>query len=655
MALLTNDPVSLLEPNKKINGNNATSICKNSFLTQLDLIPNFTNELIISTSKERCTALLAKKYSSIYLDFACISNISEVISRLKARCKHLLVITDENNLKNINKLLEAYPFIKPIDLSSFNGKRDVKVEKWRVQNWQTFDVLIDNIIASDNLIIETDNIVISTESKLTVSLTSLYSAISNAKIYRYNSDGKSVFIRIKNGVLIQIIKSEQIKNTIFSEMKKRNLELELEKLYKGSNFYFCDTTLSNIEQKRSLNEFRSEKNVENLFFNGVIWRISHNDIKAISYKQFDSYVWETSTIDWFPILEEKYFEINNDGYLNSYKRGYCHFLDFIYNTSNVYWRKDGKSLTKEEKQEINTHFINKVTALGYLLHTHKEESVRTAITATDHIERSKNEAQGGTGKSLFGNALMEILPTYYRSARQKNLLDDKHLLSGIENDTKLIFFDDASKNFPFDRLYSWVTGQIDINKKFQDVRIVDKNRSIKFYLTTNYLILSNGNSDDRRIRYITFSDYYGKHRSPIDDFGEELFSYNWSWEQRNRFYNVAAQCIKAYLKFGLIEAPKHNIRRNQLRTSIHESFLEWAEENYLDFINKEVRRQDLYNLFMQSLSEFERRKFKPTSFKKYLKDFCELKSLEFNLSKNGKDIKRNSIEYFEIYTKGKSK
>ncbi len=624
-------------------------------------LPNFAQEILITFQEIDVRFLRAKGYYAVGLTEDLSKLTQEQISKLKARCSNLLLVGDSEELdKNkIGEFLYNYPFIKhiilPKKLKSKTGSNS-KICKgiscyFNHYTIQQFECLIDQAITQNRIAINVENIVMTSGEKKKVIFSNLYSSLNQAGIFKYKIEGQEKYIRIRKGSIIEELSSNDIKDIVINEMKKRGLADDLEKIYQGSNYYFSQSTFSNLEQKRKLQEFNGELGVEYFFFNGKVWRINQVNIEEISYENFSSYIWDTNTIDWFPVLEKDYFaiaETDSSRLHVSFNKGYCDFLDFVFATSNVHWRLPQESLTEEQKIEIDQHVINKITGIGYLLHTFRENSERKAVIATDFIERNKQEEHGGTGKSLLGTALIEMLSTYYRGARQKDFLHDKHLLGGMNQTTRLVFFDDASKYFDFGQLYTWITGKIDINKKFQDVNVLDKDRSVKFYVTTNYAMLDPSFSKDRRYFYMCFSDYYGPHRKPTDDFDQELLCKNWSWEQKNRFYNFMAQCVKAYLKFGLIEAPKQNIRRNQLRASINESFLEWAEENCHDFIDKEISRKTLYNLFQSSLSELEKRKFSPTAFKKYMKDFCKLKGFLFNPSKEGKDIKRNSNEYFEI-------
>ncbi|MCW3788906.1 primase-helicase family protein [Plebeiibacterium sediminum] len=625
-------------------------------------LPLFSPEILITQSQKLYNSLLQWEYRSVCLKKELVNVTNLEISILKAKCTNLIFIYNDktSDINHLENFFLRFSFIYRVNISTISilsdkttnrntsSKRDNKSYQYK----KAFERLIDNTITQESVNININDIVMKADEKMNVNLSNLYSALNQAGIYKYKIDGLDKFILIKNNSIIKELDKYQIKDIVLNEMKNKGLTLELEKIYQGSNFYFNQNTLSNLEHKRSLPEYIGEPGLEHFFFNGIVWKINKTSISQIKYEEFDSFIWESNVIDWYPNLEDDFFSISKNHLHQltiSLKEGYCDFLDFIINTSNVYWKIPNNNLSTDQLIEIEQHIINKITCIGYLLHTYREQSVTRAIIATDFIERGSKEEHGGTGKSLFGKALIEMLSTYYRGARNKNLFSDKHLLGGIDQTTKLVFFDDANKNFDWEQLYTLITGQIDINRKFQDPQVLDRERSIKFYITTNYAVHSHGNSHDRRFFYVVFSDYYGPDKKPSDDFETDFFSKTWSWEQKNRFYNFMAQCVKAYLKWGLVEAPKENLEKNKLRASINELFLDWAEDNYREFLNKETDKLMLFEQFKASLSEIDAKKFSSTSFKKNMKNFCKLKGFIFNPSKEGKDIKRNSTEYFEIY------
>jgi hypothetical protein len=633
------------------------------FIFGFKQLPNYTSEIFITGGEKDVVSLASKGYYAVSFNSETARISDKQISLLRSKCKTLYVLydIDEGGVNSATEIIDKYSFIVKVTLpqalknyKDFRGNQSNDIsEYFRYFSKEQFEELIDLATSSDNICLNVDNLfskVDKDSQKLKMIQTNLVYALQDASIYRYEIEGKSIFIRVK-GPILQELTISQIRDFCINEIKVRDKEVELEKILSGSKYYFNHRHLDGLRKKRKVEEFKGRQGSELFFFQGKIWNISSDMIEEESYNSLNEYLWDYQLINWFPVLEKDYFTIKKNGngdFSFSYQKGYCNFLDFIINTSNIYWNKDSENKTAKDLNEVTYHILSKITGLGYLLHTNKEESMRKAVIATDFVERNIGEEQGGTGKSLVGMALMELVPTHYRGAGQKDFFKDKHILSGIAPQTKLLFFDDAGKDFKPKDVYTLITGIPDVNNKHENVFHLDREQSLKLFITTNHTPQSTGNATDRRFFFMTFSNFYNLKHQPIHDFDKEMFKKDWGYDQWNRFYNFMAQCVKAYLKFGLVEAPFESVRTNRLRSSINQPFLEWAEENEDLFVGQKIYRPDFDKPFMASLSEYERRNMSTRIIKESLKQYCELKGLLFNPSKKGKNIKQNSKEYYEI-------
>ena len=120
-----------------------------------------------------------------------------------------------------------------------------------------------------------------------------------------------------------------------------------------------------------------------------------------------------------------------------------------------------------------------------------------------------------------------------------------------------------------------------------------------------------------------------------------------------------AECLQAYLKYGIVKSPQDKLELRRLRQTMGEVFLGWAEEYYSvseDFdpakniwpddcnLGRRISKKDLYNHFLDN-NPRERTYTPITSFKKRLKAYAKYKGYAFNPSKLGKDDKAGGIEY----------
>ncbi|MBT7826461.1 MAG: hypothetical protein HN600_07690 [Bacteroidetes bacterium] len=469
-------------------------------------------------------------------------------------------------------------------------------------------------------------------------------------------DKMFTYIRIK-GKIVEEVQPYQIRDFITDFLKEYGNRTILNMMFRGGKQYVSKTSLENLEV---LNPYfpKSNKYSQLLFFENCVWEISANGVKEIKYQDFQGFVWADHIISFKPTLLSAPFNImsltESTGYDIQINKEYdSDFLSYIQNTSNVYWTKEEKGKTREEKLEEYQHFLSKINAFGYLSHSFNNSSKTWAVLGMDNTVSELGESNGGTGKSIFGFALGELFKYAYISGKKRNLTEDNHIWQGVDERTRIILIDDVRQSFDFEFLYPVLTGQLVVNPKNKSAFTIPKDLTPKLYISTNHALKVNGNSDLRRQWKIGFSDYYNSNRNPAQEFGRIFFDQDeWPDEQWNKFYNVAAYSIQSYLKLGKIEAPQQSIRLRELIAIMGNDFLDWAETYFYDSSRKDtsLERSSLYEDFKLNnptiIKFYSSRKFKAC-----IKAYCEYKEYTFNPEKNGEDDKRNSIEYFTLGTK----
>src|SRR5690606_4076696 len=127
-------------------------------------------------------------------------------------------------------------------------------------------------------------------------------------------------------------------------------------------------------------------------------------------------------------------------------------------------KENSKSgLTDDQVYEQEVHFINKCYAYGYMLHRYKNPSKAWVLYVMDNEVVDDNESHGRTGKSLLSNlALRLFMNSKYMGARKKGLLESDFLYDGVTEQTDYILFDDADKRFPFQQLFTDITGDLNV-------------------------------------------------------------------------------------------------------------------------------------------------------------------------------------------------
>jgi len=514
--------------------------------------------------------------------------------------------------------------------------------------------------------------------------------------------------RIENKV-VNIYEAYQIRDFVFDFTKeiveKKNLVDVMNMLYRGGSNYLGPDKLSQMEFMYPKFE-TSDKSYQLLFFRGKYWKITAEGITEHPLNELQYNVWKDKINDFdaklLPndFIKIKRFEktdidsmklpgLDTSIFLNQFDitlspdAEECHFLKFVYNTGEFFWRKfvnpngwtpytvDQRSIP--ERLETYLHFISKMTAIGYLLHKYRDKSCEKAVVGMDGRLSEIGDSNGRTGKSIIGVAIGQVIPQTYIGAKSKDLTDDPFIWEEVTEKTDNIFLDDVRANIDFEFFFPVITGKITINTKGTKKFTLSEAETPKIYITTNHAINGETSSFKDRQFQIAFSDYYNDTHKPIEDFGINFFA-EWDEKQWNLFYNFMAYCLHLYFYAtkmnwgingtGLIQGPIERLELRRLRQFVGEAYLTWADEYFgsgddiysddidNNNINRRIARNELYNDFADK-NPLDRKFTNAYKFKKKLIAFCTFRNLEFNPHKktdDGKlgDDKAGGIEYFTI-------
>ena len=299
---------------------------------------------------------------------------------------------------------------------------------------------------------------------------------------------------------------------------------------------------------------------------------------------------------------------------------------------------------------------------------YKDVSVNRAVIGMDGKQSEVGESNGRSGKSLIGVLMKNVIPTVYVNGKKKDLLDDQFVWDDVVENTKLVFIDDVLINFNFERLFPNLTGDWNVNYKGKGRITFPYETSPKIYIATNHAIRGEGASFTDRQWLLGFSDYYNDGHKPIDDFGCNFFT-EWDFEQWNLCWNLIANCVQLYLKYGVVQAPQERLVERRLRQEITEVFISWADEYFSaeDHLNRRLVRKTLYDEYCNYDPNMRKFSNSPTEFRKRLVKYCQFRGYLFNPQKydpvTGKpcqfnkrtgapiiDDKAGGIEYFTIGT-----
>ena len=487
--------------------------------------------------------------------------------------------------------------------------------------------------------------------------------------------GQFDFVHIENKTVNKVTQYE-IKDFVKDFTKELKREDVLNMIIKGGPQYLGYEKLTFLDFATPLFE-RATKSTQCLYFKNVIWEISSEGIKELPYNQLKKHVWQEKIIDFEVSTLEPLVKVKQLTEADRIKEGIkdlvpgefileltdqgkrSDFLVFLKNASQFTWKKQekGEDITVEEALQNHRHLLNKLTAMGYVLHDYKNDSELKAVICMDGKMSEVGMSNGRTGKSLFGRAIQYVIPQVYIAAKSKKLTEDLFIFGEVTEKTQNIFLDDVRANVDFEFFFPLITGKLKVNPKGAQPYTLEGADTPKLLITTNHAINGSDTSTLDRQALVAFSDFYNEKRKPIDVSKRNFFSADWNQEQWNLFYNFMATCLVLYFQSlenkwgdrkgqGIVSPPLVSLEMRRLRQSIGEDLLTWAEEYFAppsepdgienERLNARIVRREMSEDFFEKFPH-TKKFITPSGFGRKIKDYCKYKGYHLNPHKLNSD------------------
>lgn len=445
---------------------------------------------------------------------------------------------------------------------------------------------------------------------LHISYTKLYRFLNYHGFWVYRKSGIRIFVHVEDNIITKVDKHDVI-GFVMQHIRTLPWELadginrdNLEELFrKKMNVLFSENQLSTLELYHPTFNVDDPETAYLYFTNGFL-RVTKESVKLLPYSQMQGVIWDTQ------ILEREFTDL---GMEMPQLEERSEFAQFLLGVSN---NRDGES---------ENRYQSLVSIIGYLLHRYKDPSYSRAIILCD--ENISQNPSGGSGKGIVLKSLGKFRNTALIDGKNFNF-KSQFAFQQVGLDTELIVFEDVTQAFDFERLFSVITEGISVEKKGQDRFFIPFEENPKIVITTNYMIVGNGNSHNRRKVEYEFSKFYNESHTPNSEFGHNLYD-DWGKEQWGLFDNFMVGSIQFFIRNGVIDPPQINIAKRKLLQETGEEFVAFAED-YLDRLigierSKNLIRED----FISKFREFEDfHWFTARFFNKWLRTYADIFGLE---------------------------
>jgi hypothetical protein len=276
-----------------------------------------------------------------------------------------------------------------------------------------------------------------------------------------------------------------------------------------------------------------------------------------------------------------------------------------------------------------------MSIIGYLLHRHKRRDFAKAVIFYD-ANIDMPDPCGGTGKTLLAQSLGNIRKLIQEDGKNNDLTKNRFALSRVTTDSELFLMDDVAQNYPFDRLFSLITGDFVVEKKQQNRFSIPFVLTPKVIITSNHCVIKEGNSYTRRVIEFVLDNIFNLEYTPSKVYNQVFFT-DWNAKQWHEFDNTMILAIQTYLKNGVIEQTNGR-KYYQLQNQTTEEFMEFAKSfELLVKYDKKAKLQEFHEKYPRHP------RIESSSFTRWMKLYAQFKAWSVKETHSG-DI--NQIQFY---------
>lgn len=450
------------------------------------------------------------------------------------------------------------------------------------------------------------------EGKFQMDIDSLSKYLAKKGFYSLvSSEGQHWLLKIENKTVTRIEK-EDVYNYLLDTANKEKYSLSqfrtiaIDRLTKlrGRIVTSIPILLPKFE-----GEFYAETKTSGIMiFKNVVVKVTAEKIEQEPIEKADKFIWENSIIQrsFIGTIPDLIYELEGD---------FQKFMSYI----SSYIGEDGlESL---------------YSIYGFLLHSYKDKTFTKAVIFYD-MNINDADPNGRTGKSLLTSSLQYFRPTVIEDGKNLNP-KNQFSFSRVKNFPKIFIIDDIKKKFPFDILFTLVSGDFAYERKTMDREVIPFEISPKIVITSNFDVPGmNQSHKDRRIEYV-ISDFFDAEYKPCTVFDREFFT-DWDDTEWGRFDVMGIKALQLYLQKGIIQQQPGKPYYLLTKTTSDEFMT--SADSLKTGIRYNIDEQ--HNLFLQNNIKHPR--INQNTFSRWMKMYASYKNWDINHSHS------NNVKFIEF-------
>lgn len=453
-----------------------------------------------------------------------------------------------------------------------------------------------------------------------------------------------------DGIKVQHVVAKSIRTFILQHAAQQGWPEPLQNKLMRTNDLPNDKR-SSLTELPEVNVMKATSDSQPLFFRNCWVVVTKDKVERHSYSEMsDSFVWADRIIphDYKPQPQMFTISQQDDGayHVDINSDVHCRLLKFFRGTSRLHWRKEMElkaELSAEEKAEEALCLTSRIANAGYLMHQYKSLSAAFATICVDYkIGRDKSEKNGGSGKSLYGTSVGQLVNSIYREGKRRQDIESKYFFGGTTEANGLFFIDECHDALDLGQFFGRVTGSFLVEQKNEPIYTIPFEQSPKLLFATNGVIRQHDPATERRLWYQVFSDYYHiqtpendyqETRTVRDDVGCNLMDGEYSENDWQQDIGFLIQCLQYHLSLSQdkwkINPPMAQVRRREQQASISKPLTEWANE-YFSTDSGNLNRRLVYNEVYTNFVSDTKSQMSKRTFTDSLKTYCRFSGLTYN-------------------------